>query len=171
MTERFKIGRQVGDFIISASALGDTKWFNTISQTQCEITKAEDGVFLTDLSTNGEYLFLLLLHLIFSVVICLLSGTWVNGHKVGKNSIWPLENNAVISFAGPNKKVFVLLLSNEETEETFPEELTSKYTVSKVLGAGASAEVRLAFRRPDMHRVALKIIRKKNTSALASRSW
>ena len=169
MTERFKIGRQVGDFIISASALGDTKWFNTISQTQCEITKAEDGVFLTDLSTNGEYLLLLFL-LIFSVVICLLSGTWVNGHKVGKNSIWPLENNAVISFAGPNKKVFVLLLSNEETEETFPEELTSKYTVSKVLGAGASAEVRLAFRIPDMHRVAVKIIRKKNNCALSSKS-
>ena len=168
MAERFKIGRQVGDFIISASALGDTKWFNTISQAQCEITKAEDGVFLTDLSTNGEFLLLLLL-LIFSVVTCLLSGTWVNGHKVGKNSMWPLENNAVISFAGPNKKIFVFI-SNEESEETFPEELTSKYTVSKVLGAGASAEVRLAFRIPDMHRVAVKIIRKKNNSALSSKS-
>ena len=56
----------------------------------------------------------------------------------------------------------------EETEETFPEELTAGYTVSKVLGSGASAEVRLAFRRPDMHRVALKIIRKKNNSALGS---
>ena len=169
MAERFKIGRQVGDFIISASALGDTKWFNTISQTQCEITKAEDGVFLTDLSTNGEFPLPSLL-LIFSVVTRLLSGTWVNGHKVGKNSMWPLENNAVISFAGPNKKIFVFI-SNEESEETFPEELTSKYTVSKVLGAGASAEVRLAFRIPDMHRVAVKIIRKKNNSALGSQSW
>ena len=97
-------------------------------------------------------------------------GTWVNGHKVGKNSVWPLENNAEICFAGATKKVFVFI-SKEETEETFPEELTTSYTVSRVLGTGASAEVRLAFRRPDMHRVALKIIRKKNTSALASRSW
>ena len=166
MAESFKIGRQVGDFIISASALGDTKWFNTISQAQCEITKAEDGVFLTDLSTNGEYLLLLL---IFSVVTCLLSGTWVNGHKVGKNFMWPLENNAEIAFARANKKVFVFI-SNEETEETFPAELTSSYTVSKVLGTGASAEVRLAFRIPDMHRVALKIIKKRNNNALTSGS-
>ena len=89
---------------------------------------------------------------------------------MGKNSLWPLENNAEICFAGATKKVFVFI-SNEETEETFPEELTGSYTVSRVLGTGASAEVRLAFRRPDMHRVALKIIRKKTASALGSRSW
>ena len=100
---------------------------------------------------------------------CLLSGTWVDGHKVGKNSMWPLENNAEIAFAGANKKVFVFI-SNEETEETFPAELTAKYTVSKVLGTGASAEVRLAFRIPDMHRVALKIIKKRNNNALTSGS-
>ena len=171
-TDNFKIGRLIGDFIISASALGDTRWYNTISQTQCEISRTEDGVFLTDLSTNGEFLLLssLLFILLVVTVTCLLSGTWVDGHKVGKNSMWPLENNAEIAFAGANKKVFVFI-SNEETEETFPEELTTKYTVSRVLGAGASAEVRLAFRIPDMHRVAIKLIRKqKNNSALNSKS-
>ena len=160
----------MGDFIISASMLGDSRWFNTISQTQCEISRDEDGVFLTDLSSNGEFPLLPPLHFILLVVTCLLSGTWVDGHKVGKNSMWPLENNAEIAFARANKKVFVFI-SNEETEETFPEELTAKYTVSRVLGAGASAEVRLAFRIPDMHRFAVKIIRiKKNNSALSSKS-
>ena len=99
----------------------------------------------------------------------LLAGTWVNGHKVGKNSTWPLENNSEIAFAGAHKKVFVFM-STQETEETFPAELTAKYTVSKVLGTGASAEVRLAFRIPDMHRVALKIIKKRNNNALTSGS-
>ena len=153
----------MGDFIIKSCELGDTRWFNTISATQCEIIRTEDEVFLTDLSSNGEC------PLPPLYLACLLSGTWVDGHKVGKNSMWPLENNAVISFAGPNKKIFVFI-SNEESEETFPEELTSKYTVSKVLGAGASAEVRLAFRIPDLHRVAVKIIRKKNNCALSSKS-
>ena len=42
----------------------------------------------------------------------------------------------------------------------------------KVLGAGASAEVRLAFRIPDKYGVAFNIIRKKknNNSALSSKS-
>ena len=88
---------------------------------------------------------------------------------MGKNSVWPLENNAEICFSGATKKVFVFI-SKEETEETFPEELTASYTVSRVLGTGASAEVRLAFRRTDMKRVALKLIRKKNNKALSSRS-
>lgn len=63
-----------------------------------------------------------------------------------------------------------MFISNEDTEETFPEELTARYTVSRVLGTGASAEVRLAFRKPDMHRVAIKIIRAKNNSARGSHS-
>ena len=88
---------------------------------------------------------------------------------MGKNSVRPLENNAEICFAGATKKVFVFI-SKEEAEETFPEELTAGYTVSKILGSGASAEVRLAFRRSDMHRVALKLIRKKNNKALSSSS-
>ena len=54
-TEKFKIGRVEGDFIISASELGDSRWFNAISGTQCEISRTEDGVFLTDLSSNGEF--------------------------------------------------------------------------------------------------------------------
>ena len=39
--------------------------------------------------------------------------------------------------------------------------MTTKYTVSKVLGKGTCREVRLCFRLPDLHRVAIKIICKR----------
>ena len=68
-SEKFKIGRLVGDFIIKSSELGDTNWYNTISQTQCEISRTEEGVFLTDLSSNGEFAS----YLISTVVTRLLS--------------------------------------------------------------------------------------------------
>ena len=47
-------------------------------------------------------------------------------------------------------------MSMEATSDSFPPELTTKYTVSKVLGKGACGEVRLGFRVPDLHRVAIK---------------
>ena len=59
-------------------------------------------------------------------------------------------------------------MSNEVEEEIFPEELTAKYKVSKVLGSGAAGQVRLAFRIPDLHRVAIKMICKKTNSTFTS---
>ena len=103
-------------------------WKRTMCQ--CEIVKNSTGVFLRDKSSNG---------------------TWVNGNKVGKDKVWPLEHNSEICFAGSNKKVFVFM-SMEATSDSFPPELTTKYTVSKVLGKGACGEVRLGFRVPDLHR-------------------
>ena len=52
-------------------------------------------------------------------------------------------------------------MSNMEEGESFPEALTDKYTVSKVLGRGAHGEVRLGFRIPDLNRFAIKIINKR----------
>jgi len=144
--EKFKIGRSVGDYIIKMSDMGDKRLFDAVSHTQCEITRSKHGVFLTDFSTNG---------------------TWVNGHKVGKNVTRPLLNNNDICFTTSTKKVFVFI-SNEEVSETFPEELTSKYTMSNVLGTGASGEVRLAFRIPDMRRVAVKVIKKSSGSSFTT---
>jgi len=135
--EKFKIGRREGDYIIQMSDLGDMRVFSAISKTQCEIVRTEEGVFLKDCSSNG---------------------TWVNGHKVGKNSSWPLVNNAEICFVSPSRKMFVFIMS--EPEETFPPELTSRYILGKVLGDGGAGEVRLGFRLPDLDRVAVKIIRK-----------
>ena len=45
-----------------------------------------------------------------------------------------------------------------------------KYTVSKVLGRGACGEVRLGFRVPDLHRVAIKVICKRTTGTTGASS-
>ena len=73
----------------------------------------------------------------------------------------------MICFAYPTKKVFVFM-SNEVVEDSYPEELTSKYKVSKLLGTGATSQVRLAFRIPDLHRVAIKMIPKGTNSTFTS---
>ena len=49
-------------------------------------------------------------------------------------------------------------MSMEATSDSFPPELTIKYRVSKLLEKGAWEKVRLGFRVPDVHRVAIKII-------------
>ena len=84
----------------------------TVSKVQCEIIKNNNGIFLKDKSSNG---------------------TWVNGHKIGKDAMWPLDHKAEICFAGAKKKVYVFM-STEPQTETFPTVLTNKYTVSKELG-------------------------------------
>ena len=50
--------------------------------------------------------------------------------------MWPLDHNSEICFLGSNKKVFVFM-SMEAISDSFPPELTTKYTVSKMLGKGA----------------------------------
>ena len=93
-------------------------------------------------------------------------GTYVNGRKVGKGMTYPMAPDSEISFASPLKKAFVFV-SNLEVQQTFPPEFTSKFNMGRVLGTGASGEVRLAYRVPDMHRVAVKIIEKPHTSPFA----
>lgn len=100
------------DYVIKESDMGDLKWLTTVSKVQCEIIKNSNGIFLKDKSSNG---------------------TWVNGHKIGKDAMWPLDHNAEICFAGAKKKVYVFM-STEPQTETFPTVLTNKYTVSKELG-------------------------------------
>ena len=53
-------------------------------------------------------------------------GIWVNSNKLGKE----------ICLLGSKKQLFVFM-SVEATSDSFPPELTTKYTVSKVLGKGA----------------------------------
>ena len=114
--------------------MGSTKLLTAISKCQCEIVKEDQTAFLIDRSSNG---------------------TWVNGVKVGKHNKMPLVHNSMICFADESKKVFVFMSSEEV--ETYPEQLTRKYTVSKWLGRGASGEVRLGFRVPDLYRLGVKI--------------
>ena len=61
-----------------------------------------------------------------------------------------------------------MFISNLEEGESFPEALTDKYTVSKVLGRGAHGEVRLGFRIPDLNRFAIKIINKRTCNTVSS---
>ena len=144
-TENYKLGlAKTSDYVIRESDMGSNRWLTAVSKVQCEIIKNKTGVFLKDRSSNG---------------------TWVNGHKVGKDQMWPLEHNSEICFAGSTKKVFVFMSSAGQTE-TFPSQLTQKYTVSKVLGRGACGEVRLGFRIPDLHRVAIKVICKRTTNTV-----
>ena len=49
-------------------------------------------------------------------------------------------------------------MSIEATSDSFPPKLTTEYTLSKVLEKGACREVRLGFRVPGLHTVAIKII-------------
>ena len=60
-----------------------------------------------------------------------------------------------------------VFMSNMEEGESFPEALTDKYTVSKVLGRGAHGEVRLGFRIPDLNRFAIKIINKRTCGTIS----
>ena len=60
---------------------------------------------------------------------------WMNSNKVGKDNMWPLEQNSETCFYGSNKKVFVFI-SMETIFDRFPSELTIKYIVNKVLGKG-----------------------------------
>jgi len=146
--DSFKLGRaKTSDYVIRESDMGSSRWLTAVSKCQCEIIRIDKGVFLKDRSSNG---------------------TWVNGRKVGKDGTWPLDHNAEICFAGANKKVFVFM-STEVQADKFPVALTNKYTVSKVLGRGATGEVRLGFRIPDLHRVAIKIICKRTNSTISSK--
>ena len=94
----------------------------------------------------------------------------MNGNKVGRGTTIPLEHNAIICFSYPMKRVFVFM-SSEFEEESFPEAITSKYTVSKLLGTGVSGQVRLGFRKTDLYKVAIKMIRKKTKGTFSSQLY
>ena len=141
-SESFTLGRASScHYVIKETDMGGIKWLEAVSLIQCEIFKNNEGIFIRDCSSNG---------------------TWVNGHKIGKGRMWPLEHNSEICFATTQKKLFVFIA--REVTDTFPPELTAKYTVSKELGKGAGGIVRLGFRIQDLHRVAIKIIEKKTST-------
>ena len=79
---------------------------------------------------------------------------------------YPMSPDSKISFSFPHKKAFVFV-SNLEAPETFPKEFTDKFTMARVLGTGASGVVRLAYRVRDLHRVAVKIIKKPPNNPIA----
>ena len=82
-------------YVIKESDMGSQRWMTAVSKCQCEIIRENKGVFLRDCSSNG---------------------TWVNGNKVGKDNLWPLEYNSVICFAGANKKVYVFMSTEYDSD-------------------------------------------------------
>ena len=152
--DSFKLGRgRDMDYVISESDMGSSDWLKNVSRLQCEIIKQGPKFFIRDLSLNG---------------------TWINGNKIGKDNMSPLEHDSELWFSADTtdkilKKVFVFRSMTALTDQ-FPTQLTDKYTVSKVLGRGAYGEVRLGFRIPDLHRVAIKSISKKNKYTTSSQT-
>ena len=106
--EMFRLGgAKTRDYVIRESDMGGSKWLNSVSKCQCQVVRNSTGVFLREKSSNKF---------------------WVNSNKVGKDNIWPLKHNSEICFLGWNKKA---------TSGSFPPEMTTKNTVSKVLGKEA----------------------------------
>ena len=85
---------------------------------------------------------------------------------MGRGKTYPMSLVSNISFSHSSEKACLLVSS--QFQEIFPPEFSSKFKMSRVLGTGASGEVRLAFRVGDMHRVAVKIIKKPPTSPFAA---
>jgi len=102
-----------------------------------------DHVFLEDTSSNG---------------------TFVNGEKVGKGKKQVLNNNDEIALALKTNKAFVFMDLNTKEDSNLPQELTEKYTLTRLLGRGACGEVKLAFSKGSCEKFACKIISKKKFS-------
>eukprot|EP01135_Chromosphaera_perkinsii_P000376 Nk52_evm23s78 gene=Nk52_evmTU23s78 len=101
-------------------------------------------VFLKDLSTNGTY---------------------VNGKKIGKMNSVLLQSNDEISLPTKKRKLFMFQEGpGSETDNGLAEEETgihSKYYITKLLGAGNFAEVKLAICKNTGKQYAVKIIDRK----------
>ncbi|XP_043282742.1 serine/threonine-protein kinase Chk2-like [Venturia canescens] len=89
------------------------------------------------------------------------NGTFVNGNKVGKGNKVILRHNDVIALAKQNIEVYTYLRSSNPESDCLPQELKSKYIVSRTLGSGACGEVKLILDVYTGARFALKTISKK----------
>ncbi|PNF41023.1 hypothetical protein B7P43_G08824 [Cryptotermes secundus] len=111
----------------------------TISKRHCKIIKVTPEVYLEDYSSNGTY---------------------VNSEKIGKGNRRILKNNDQISLAWPHFKVYVYVDASDNNEN-FPEEVRSKYVITRELGAGACGKVYLVFEKKSCDRYAMKVVQKK----------
>nr|XP_045600913.1 serine/threonine-protein kinase Chk2-like isoform X2 [Procambarus clarkii] len=108
-------------------------------------SKSEAVVILEDLSCNG---------------------TFVNKQQVGKGNKIVLQSNDEIALAHANKKVFVFHDCLQNDAQSYPEELTQMYTMTKKLGEGNFGEVRLAYKQGSLERCAVKILKKRGSQLL-----
>ncbi|KAJ4439911.1 hypothetical protein ANN_08041 [Periplaneta americana] len=122
----------------------------TISKLHCKIVKSDSTseVYLEDHSFNG---------------------TFVNNEKIGKGDKRILKNYDLISLASVHFKVYVYVDASDDNGG-FPEQINSKYIVTRVLGAGACGKVYLVFEKGTCHKYAMKVIQKKHFGATAERN-
>eukprot|EP00128_Syssomonas_multiformis_P012683 Colp12_sorted_trinity150504_noHs@10962 len=85
------------------------------------------------------------------------NGTFVNGIKIGKGKTVVLNNNDEVSFALKKNKVFMY----HDQQASSGELLNDTYYVTKLLGAGNFAEVKLGISKHSGERFAIKILNKK----------
>ena len=140
----YTLGRgEICDMVVGLHNLAET-YLLTISKTHLKVVRAETStgshVYVEDLSSNG---------------------TFINGELIGKGRKVALKNNDKISLSMKLLKSFVFHDYTDNDSANYPEQLRSQYTMSRVLGAGAYGEVRLAFRKGTLERFAVKIISKK----------
>ncbi|KER22734.1 hypothetical protein T265_09218 [Opisthorchis viverrini] len=145
--ETYTFGRgEDCSFTFCSSMFDDPNQLATFSKHHFKETSYQGKLmFIQDLSSNG---------------------TFVNGTKIGRGKKQPLNNNDEISLSLKHLKCFIFCDSNSE-ENLFPPEVTSRYTISKLLGRGACGEVRLVFERGSCEKRAMKIVQKKTFSITA----
>jgi len=138
------------DFCFEPEAFRKNPNYQAISTKHFKLYRewSSDGtfnVFITDLSSNG---------------------TFVNGEKVGRNNTHPVKNNDEISLSLKKHKAYVFQNISQADEEfqSLPEDLRTKYVLSRAIGRGACGEVRLAFSRGTCQKYAVKVISKKKFS-------
>ncbi len=143
--EEISVGRsKTCSYLVSAKQVGD--FCVKVSKVQFAVNKKPDGcVYLKDMSTNG---------------------TFINENKkVGKGRERRLTHEDEIKIA--DKTVYLFISNNKEYHQNnaYPEEVREKYDISKQLGNGACGVVRLAFRKSDGQRFAIKSIDKRKMEA------
>ena len=96
------------------------------------------------------------------------NGTFVNGVLIGKGNKHVIENNGEIALPTSENKAYIFLdlEATNKDQETFPQEIKERFTISKFLGRGVCGEVRLAFSKGnECKKFAIKIISKNKFSS------
>lgn len=94
------------------------------------------------------------------------NGTFVNNILIGKGNSVILVNNDLIAVAKNHFNVFVYMSTSGYDDSFLPDQLRSKYAVSRTIGAGACGEVKLCFSKSGLagKKYAMKMISKSRIS-------
>ena len=141
------IGRHMSCDLVVKDLSVSNKHFEVFRESTKEIRGGTKNigcpVFLRDLSSNGTYL---------------------NGQKIGKGNKVLLRTNDEISLAQRKNKTFMFQDYSDQDDSSnlsSDEGIFSRYYITKTLGNGNFAEVKLAIEKSSAKQYAVKIIDKK----------